>query len=123
VTRIFGFEVGATGLTESRARAGRVGLKTVSGKITAKTKPEYFPGGKEITVKIVIEYESERVIGGQIVGGESVAQRINMISLAIQKGATVWELGKADTCYAPPVADTWEPVALASELAGLKIRR
>jgi len=123
VTRIFGFEVGATGLTESRARAGRVGLKTVSGKITAKTKPEYFPGGKEITVKIVIESESERIVGGQIVGGEGVAQRINMISLAIQKGATVWDLGKADTCYAPPVADTWEPVALASELAGLKIRR
>ena len=121
VTRIFGFEVGATGLTEFRA--GRTGLKTVSGKITAKTKPEYFPGGKDIKVKILAEPEFGRVIGGQIVGGEDVAQRINMISLAIQKGATVWELAKADTCYAPPVADTWEPVALASELAGLKIRR
>ncbi len=121
VTRIFGFEVGATGLTEFHAE--RAGLKTVSGKIAAKTRPEYFPGGKKIRVKIIAEPEFGRVIGGQVVGGEDVAQRINMISLAIQKRVTVWELAKADTCYAPPVADTWEPVALASELAGLKIRR
>ena len=62
-------------------------------------------------------------MGAQIVGGEDVAQRINMLSVAIQKEMTVLELSAADTSYAPPVAETVEPVATAAEIASKKIRR
>jgi len=48
---------------------------------------------------------------------------VNMVSLAIQNRMTVMELAKADTCYAPPVADTWEAVALAAEMAASRLRR
>lgn len=121
ITKIFGLEIGATGFTEYRAQ--KAGFRTVSGSVRAKTKPEYFPGGEEIRVKLIAEPDFGRVIGGQIVGGEEVTQRINMISIAIQKQTTVRELAKADTCYAPPVADTWEPVALAAEIVASKIRK
>jgi NADH oxidase (H2O2-forming) len=121
VTRMFGFEVGATGVTEFQAN--RAGLQTVIGRLTSTTKPHYFPGGKEIRVKIIAEKELGRVVGGQIVGGEDVAHRVNMISLAIQNRMTAADLAKADTCYAPPVADTWEALALAAEMAATRLRR
>ena len=121
VSTFFDIEIGSTGLTEFQA--SRVGLKTVSGVVTSKTRAEYFPGGKEIRVKIVAEPELGRIIGGQIVAGEEVTQRINMISAAIQKQMTIFELAKADTCYAPPVSEPWEPVTLAAEMAVSKLRR
>jgi len=121
VTKIFDFELGAVGLSEFQA--AKVGFQTVSAGITGRTRARYFPGGKEIKVKIVAEPVMGRVMGAQIVGGENVAQRINMLSVAIQKEMTVLELSTADTSYAPPVAETLEPVALAAEIAAKKIRR
>ena len=120
VTRLFDFEIGATGLTEFMA--GRAGIKTVVGSITSKTKADYYPGALPIKVKIVVEKETEMVIGGQIIGGEEVTQRINALSFAIQKQMTVRELVKADTCYAPPLNETWEPMVLAAETALRKLR-
>jgi NADH oxidase (H2O2-forming) len=121
VTRIFNFEVGATGITEFQAN--RAGLQTIVGRLTSTTKPHYFPGYQEIRVKIVAEKESGVIIGGQLLGGEAVAQRVNMLSLAIQNHMTVMDLSKTDTCYAPPVAETWEAVVLAAELAAARFRR
>ena len=120
VTRLFDFEIGATGLTEFMA--GRAGIKTVVGSITSKTKADYYPGALPIKVKIVVEKETEMVIGCQIIGGEEVTQRINALSFAIQKQMTVRELVKADTCYAPPLNETWEPMVLAAETALRKLR-
>jgi len=120
VTRLFDFEIGATGLTEFMA--GRAGIKTVVGSITSKTKADYYPGALPIKVKIVVEKETEMVVGGQIVGGEEVTQRVNALSFAIQKQMTVKELVKADTCYAPPLNETWEPMVLAAETALRKFR-
>lgn len=119
VTRLFDTEIGATGLTEFMA--GRAGMKTIAGTITSKTRPEYYPGGLPIKVKLVVEKDTERLIGAQIIGGEEVTQRINALSFAIQKQMTVRELAKADTCYAPPLNETWEPMVLAAEIAIRKL--
>ena len=121
VTKIFDFELGAVGLSEYQA--AKIGFQTVSASITGRTRASYFPGGKEIKVKIIAEPIMGRIMGAQLVGGEDVAQRINMLSVAIQKEMTVLELSAADTSYAPPVAETLEPVALAAEIAAKKIRR
>lgn len=120
VTRLFNVEIGATGLTEFMAN--RNGIQTVKGSIKSKTKADYFPGAKPIMVKIVVEKETQRVIGAQIIGEEEVGQRVNALSFAIQKQMSVRELAKADTCYAPPVAETWEPMVLAAEMALRKLR-
>lgn len=115
VTRMFDFEVGVTGLNELFAK--RSGFETVVGKISSKTRADYYPGTLPIRVKLVVEVESKRLIGAQILGGEEVTQRINALSIAIQKQMTVYELAKADTCYAPPLNETWEPMILAAEMA------
>jgi len=120
VTRLFDMDVGATGLTENAAQKARI--ETVTGTISSKTKADYYPGALPIKVKLVAEKESGRVIGAQIIGGEEVTQRINAISLAIQKQMTVKELAKADTAYAPPLCETWEPFVLAAEMVLMKLR-
>lgn len=120
ITKLFDLEIGVTGLTEFMA--GRAGIETVAGRITSKTRPEYYPGALPIRIKIVVEKETEKIIGGQIIGGEEVTQRINALSFAIQKQMTVRELVKADTCYAPPLNETWEPMVLAAETALRRLR-
>jgi NADH oxidase (H2O2-forming) len=119
VTKFFDTEIGVTGLTEFFAK--KAGIETVTGTVSSKTRADYYPGALPIRVKLVVEKESQRIIGGQIVGGEEVTQRINALSFAIQKHMTVRELAKADTCYAPPLSETWEPMVLAAEVALRKL--
>jgi NADH oxidase (H2O2-forming) len=121
VSKMFNIQVGAAGITETQARS--LGLKTISGTVEAKTRAEYFPGAKDIRVKIVVEAFSTKVIGGQLIGGEEVTQRVNMISFAIMKEATALELSQADTAYAPPLCETWEALALAAEVASMRLKR
>ncbi|UCG45143.1 MAG: FAD-dependent oxidoreductase [Candidatus Bathyarchaeota archaeon] len=119
VTKLFDTEIGATGVTEFMA--GRAGMKTVSATLTSKTRPEYYPGALPIKIKLVVEKNTELLVGAQIIGGEEVPQRINALSFAIQKQMTIRELAKADTCYAPPLNETWEPMVLAAELVMRKL--
>jgi len=120
ITRLFDTEIGGTGLTEFMA--GRAGIETVSGTIVSKTRADYFPGALPIRIKLIAEKETTKIIGAQIIGGEEVTQRINALSFAIQNEMTVKELAKAETCYAPPVCETWEPMVLAAEMVIRKLR-
>jgi NADH oxidase (H2O2-forming) len=120
VTRLFDIEAGVTGLTEVVAK--RAGIEVVKGAIGSKTKADYYPGALPIKVKLIVEKESQRIIGAQIVGGEEVTQRINALSFAIQKDMTVRELAKADTAYAPPLNETWDPMVLAAEMILMRFR-
>ncbi|RLG97040.1 hypothetical protein DRO28_04825 [Candidatus Bathyarchaeota archaeon] len=115
VSRMFDIEVGATGITEYLAK--KSGMEVVSATFASKTRASYYPGAKPIWIKLIVEKEMERIVGAQIIGGEEVTQRVNALSFAIMKQMTVRELAKADTCYAPPVNETWEPMVLAAELA------
>jgi NADH oxidase (H2O2-forming) len=92
VTKMFDIEAGNTGLTE--AAAARNGIQVVTGAISSRTRADYYPGGKSIKIKLVVEKESQRIVGAQIVGGEEVTQRINCLSFAIQQGMTVRELAR-----------------------------
>lgn len=120
VTKLFDLEAGVTGLTEAASARNR--LEVVVGTISSKTKADYYPTAKPIRVKLVVEKESQRLVGAQIIGGEEVTQRINALSFAIQKQMTVRELAKADTAYAPPLCETWEPIVLAAEMVLMKLR-
>jgi NADH oxidase (H2O2-forming) len=120
VSRLYETDIGSTGLTEGAAQRARI--ETITGTITSKTRADYYPGALPIKVKLVVEKESQKIIGAQIIGGEEVTQRINAISFAIQKQMTARELAKADTAYAPPVCETWEPLVLAAEMVLMKLR-
>ncbi len=120
VTRLSEIEAGVTGISETAAARNRI--EVVTGAISSKTKADYYPSAKPIKVKLIVEKESQRLIGAQIVGGEEVTQRINALSFAIQKQMTIRDLSKADTAYAPPLNETWEPMVLAAEMILMKLR-
>jgi pyruvate/2-oxoglutarate dehydrogenase complex dihydrolipoamide dehydrogenase (E3) component len=58
---------------------------------------------------------TSKIIGGQIIVHKGAAERINMLSMAILKGATAQELNMADFCYSPPCSDTWAAEAIAAQ--------
>jgi NADPH-dependent 2,4-dienoyl-CoA reductase/sulfur reductase-like enzyme len=120
ITTLFDIEAGATGISEAVAAKNCIDI--IVGVVNSKTKANYYPSAKHIKVKLIVEKASERIIGAQIVGGEEVTQRINALSFAIQKQMTIRELAKADTAYAPPMCETWEPMVLAAETILMKLR-
>jgi NADPH-dependent 2,4-dienoyl-CoA reductase/sulfur reductase-like enzyme len=112
VTKVCSLEVARTGLRE--AEAERAGLRSVSTTIESTTRAGYFPGTQPITIKLVAEKRSGRLLGAQIVGQEGAAKRIDVLATAIWNGMTVEEISGLDLSYAPPFAPVWDPVLIAA---------
>jgi NADPH-dependent 2,4-dienoyl-CoA reductase/sulfur reductase-like enzyme len=112
VTRVCSLEVARTGLGE--AEAERAGLRYVSTSTESTTRAGYFPGARPITIKMIAEKRSGRLLGAQIVGEEGAAKRIDVLATAIWTGMTVEEVSGLDLSYAPPFAPVWDPVLIAA---------
>ena len=91
--------IGSVGITSEVA--SRNGMKIITGKATRPTKARYFPGGKPITVKLIFDAYTEKLIGAQIISEETVAERINELELAIKSGMTAMEICNTERCYDP----------------------
>jgi len=112
ITKVFDLEMSRTGLQTREIEALR--LEYVSATINSLTHAGYYPDAGKITVKLLAEKRSGRVLGGQIVGEKGSAKRIDTIATAIQAGLTVDEVVNLDLCYAPPHSPVWDPVATAA---------
>ncbi|MDP9388303.1 MAG: FAD-dependent oxidoreductase [Actinomycetota bacterium] len=115
VTRICSTEVARTGLNEAEARD--LGLCYEAVRITSTTRAGYFPGSGTITVKMLAERGSGRLLGAQLVGDEGAAKRIDVAATAITAGMTVDEVSGLDLSYAPPFSPVWDPVLIAARQA------
>ncbi len=115
VTRICTTEVARTGLTE--AEASVAGFEYVVGKAKASTRAHYYPGAEPITVKLVAECGTGRLLGGQIVGGPGSGKRIDTVATAIWNEMSVDEMIDLDLAYAPPFSPVWDPVVTAARQA------
>ncbi|MCZ7380431.1 MAG: FAD-dependent oxidoreductase [Candidatus Methanoperedens sp.] len=121
VALIGSLEVGATGFNEFFAESA--GFKVISGKAHGKTKPEYYPGSRDITVKIIADAKTGRVLGGQVVGEEGAGARINVLSLAIKAGMDVYSLSKTEMAYCPMVAENYDVLNKAADFAVRKLEK
>ncbi len=120
-TRLFGLEVAATGPTCVELQ--KSGIEPIVGKVTGSTLPEYFPGGKSITAKLLAHPKDGRILGAQVVGEEGAHQRANLLAAAILNLTTAEQFLQLETCYAPPVAPTLDCVTLAAEAVRTKWKR
>lgn len=120
-TEPFGCQVAAVGPTSAQLEAA--GIKPVVGKVRAFTLPDYFPGRKEIYVKVLAHPATGKILGAQIVGEDRVHMRINAFAVAILAGMTVQELAQLETAYCPPAAPTIDPITIACEAAKIKLAR
>jgi NADPH-dependent 2,4-dienoyl-CoA reductase/sulfur reductase-like enzyme len=112
VTKLCGTEVGRTGLTERQALAA--GFEVATATIESTTRSGYFPGARPVTAKLLAERRTGRLLGGQLVGGEGAAKRIDVVAVALQAGMAAADLVDADLAYAPPFGPLWDPVAVAA---------
>ena len=112
IVRVCGLGVGMTGLAGEDARAE--GFDTVSARIEALERAEYFWGAK-ITVELTAERRTGRLLGGLVIGERGVAHRTNVIAAALEGGLGVEELEMLDLAYTPPYARVWDPVLIAAQ--------
>jgi NADPH-dependent 2,4-dienoyl-CoA reductase/sulfur reductase-like enzyme len=119
VTKVFDLFVGKTGLTSQEAL--RNGFDPVEHLIEDITRANYYPDNKPIWIKIVADRNSGRALGSQIVGGEGVKERIDLVSLALLLKADITDLANYDACYVPPASPVWEPVNIAASQIAKKL--
>ncbi|MFJ8603523.1 FAD-dependent oxidoreductase [Streptomyces shenzhenensis] len=120
VSKVCDLEIARTGLREKDAR--RVGLRFETVTIESTSRAGYYPGASPMTVKMLAEHGTGRLLGVQIVGREGAAKRVDIAAVALTARMTVEEMTALDLGYAPPFSPVWDPVLVAARKAAAKIR-
>ena len=108
VFKVFDLEVARTGLTE--AEAIESGFDPVGVVIKSRSRAHAHPGSSTITIHMLADRKTGRLLGTQMVGKEGVAHRINAIAVALHNHMTVEAFSQTDLAYAPPFGPTWDPL-------------
>ena len=111
IIKVFNLTAAVTGINETIAR--RAGLPVDSVILSPMSHAGYYPGGKVMTMKVVFERESFRLLGAQIIGYDGVDKRIDVLATAIHAGMKATELKELDLAYAPPYSSAKDPVNMA----------
>ncbi len=111
VIKIFDLTAATTGLSENAAQ--RSGLSVDKVVLSPMSHAGYYPGGSIMTMKVIFEKETYRLLGAQIVGREGADKRIDVLSTAIQAGVKATDLKDLDLAYAPPYSSAKDPVNMA----------
>jgi NADPH-dependent 2,4-dienoyl-CoA reductase/sulfur reductase-like enzyme len=114
VVKVFGLEVGRTGLSEAEARAA--GFDAASVESETASRAGYYPGGSKILTRLIFD-RSGRLLGAQMIGHEGVAQRIDVYAAALYSALKVEDIERFDLAYAPPYAPTIDPILRAAHKA------
>ncbi|MEU8708806.1 FAD-dependent oxidoreductase [Streptomyces sp. NPDC048565] len=120
VSKVCDLEIARTGLREKDARA--VGLRYVTATIESTGRAGYYPGAQPMTVKMLAEFRTGRLLGVQIVGHEGAAKRVDVAAVALTARMTVEAMTALDLGYAPPFSPVWDPVLVAARKAVTAVR-
>jgi NADPH-dependent 2,4-dienoyl-CoA reductase/sulfur reductase-like enzyme len=112
IVRVFDLGIATTGLSEDQAR--KEGFQPVKARITAPSRAAYF-GGKPVTVHLIADRVSGRLLGASITGETGVAGRINVVAAALHARMRVDDFEQLDLAYAPPFAPVWDPLLIAAQ--------
>jgi NADPH-dependent 2,4-dienoyl-CoA reductase/sulfur reductase-like enzyme len=120
VSKVCDLEIARTGLREKDAR--RVGLRFEAVTVESTSRAGYYPGASPMTVKMLAERRTGRLLGVQIVGREGAGKRVDIAAVALTAGMTVEQMTALDLGYAPPFSPVWDPVLVAARKAAAKVR-
>ncbi|WP_212913320.1 FAD-dependent oxidoreductase [Streptomyces sp. TS71-3] len=115
VSKVCDLEVARTGLREKDALAA--GRQYVTATIESTSRAGYYPGAGQMTVKMIAERRTGRLLGVQIIGREGAAKRVDVAAVALTAGLTVEQMVNLDLGYAPPFSPVWDPVLVAARKA------
>lgn len=113
--KVMDYEAAVTGLNEEQAAAKGIVCDSVF--VKDKNQAGYYPNQEDIYIKLVYEKETKVIIGGETLGKNGAALRIDVIAMAIRAKMTTGELGMMDFCYAPPISKTWDALNVAGNVA------
>ena len=125
VCKVFDITVAATGMSEKALNRSKLHGQQWHYEniyLHAGHHVSYYPGAKPIAMKLIFSTKDGKVLGAQAVGEEGVEKRIDVIAMAIQKGATVFDLEEAELCYAPQFGAAKDPVNMAGMIAANALR-
>jgi len=111
VIKVFNMTAATTGINETNAK--KAGLDVDKVILSPMSHAGYYPGGKLMTMKVIFEKETYRLLGAQIVGYEGVDKRIDVLATAIHAGLKATQLKNLDLAYAPPYSSAKDPVNMA----------
>lgn len=120
VCGVFGLIIAATGASEKTLK--RVGMAYEKVYLHPGHHVGYYPGAKPIDMKLLFSPQEGRILGAQAVGEEGVEKRMDVIAMALQNRATVFDLEEAELCYAPQFGAAKDPVNLAGMVAANVLR-
>ncbi len=111
VVKVFDITAASTGLNEVRAK--NAGFDTDKIILSPMSHATYYPGGKVMTMKVVFEKETYKLLGAQIIGYDGVDKRIDVLATAMNAGLSALDLVDLDLAYAPPYSSAKDPVNMA----------
>ena len=111
IIKIFDMTAASTGINEKTAR--RLGLNYDKVFLWLPSHAGYYPGAKPMSMKVIFEQGSGKILGAQIVGYDGVDKRCDVLAVAIRAGMTAYDLTRLELCYAPPYSSAKDPVNMA----------
>ncbi|MCD8132221.1 MAG: FAD-dependent oxidoreductase, partial [Lachnospiraceae bacterium] len=111
IIQVFRLTAAVTGLNEASAKAAGLSVDKVI--LSPMSHAGYYPGGRLMTMKVVFERETYRLLGAQIIGYEGVDKRIDVLATTIRAGMSALDLKDLDLAYAPPYSSAKDPVNMA----------
>lgn len=121
VSKIFDLTVGRTGL--SSAEAAAEGYDFVTSRVSHPSHADTYPNPEpeDITIKLIMDKKTERLLGAQMIGKIGIAKRIDVYATALQSRMTVEEISRLDLSYSPPFAPVWDSVLVAANVGLRKL--
>jgi NADPH-dependent 2,4-dienoyl-CoA reductase/sulfur reductase-like enzyme/rhodanese-related sulfurtransferase len=119
IAKVFDFNVGRTGLSESQARDG--GFDIIIALVPTSDHAGYYPGARDILIKLIAEKSTGRLLGGQAVGTGETSKRIDVLATALTFGAKATDVANLDLGYAPPFNSAMDPLHNAANVIRNKV--
>lgn len=121
VTKIGNLEIAGTGFNTQTATDK--GYKAAAGKITSHILPDYFPGNTQVTIKVIFDSITGKILGAQGIGERGAAERINIISTAIEFDIPIDQIGRTEMAYCPAVSEVYDPLMRAVDFGLRRMKK
>jgi rhodanese-related sulfurtransferase len=115
IAKVFDLTVATTGLAAKKLK--QLNIPYLSSNSHSGSHAGYYPGSRQMSIKLTFDPETGKLYGAQGVGYDGVDKRIDQIALLIKSGGSVFDLTKVEHCYAPPFSSAKDPVAIAGYVA------
>ncbi|MEN8126198.1 MAG: FAD-dependent oxidoreductase [Planctomycetota bacterium] len=115
ICKVFNLAVATTGMNEKGLK--RAGLDYEKIFVHPANHAGYYPGAVQMSLKLLFDPKTAKILGAQAVGTEGVDKRIDILAVAMRSGLTVYDLQEMELCYAPPFGSAKDPVNYAGFVA------